>query len=283
MGRRRRSRRDREKAPEQRELLDASEVEEDEETSPGDPDEDARDVEAGGEREAAPDAEAGEAREAVPAEAASDPSPEPGDPEDADIVPGSGDGPDDTSGGAPGTPWSEAHRVPDPRDWRERVREREDLRDVEGALAVVRGELERNPDHPALLEAEIQILGTLGRFEAAERPLARLREVVGNTAQLRRAAGVLLFRRGMYPEAREELQACVAREDGPASGEVHYYLGETLNRMGRVDQAMEVLHRAVELDPTLARAYNTLGRLLDQKGDRDEAARMYRLAREAEA
>jgi Flp pilus assembly protein TadD len=66
----------------------------------------------------------------------------------------------------------------------------------------------------------------------------------------------------------------------PDHAAAHYYRGEALNRLGRVEEALEVLLRAVELQPDDPRAYHTLGRLYDRRNEPDKAARMYRLARE---
>ncbi|MCK5651861.1 MAG: tetratricopeptide repeat protein, partial [Gemmatimonadetes bacterium] len=50
--------------------------------------------------------------------------------------------------------------------------------------------------------------------------------------------------------------------------------------LGRVEEAVEVLKRAVELQPTNAKAYYTLGILFDKKRLPEEAAALYRKARE---
>jgi len=160
-----------------------------------------------------------------------------------------------------------------------RVAELEELGNLEKALEVVQEALEASPGDPRVLLRELHLLGTLGRFEEAEEPLRLLRLAEGNAMEVRRAAGILLFRRGVYAEAEAELLAAV--KAGDPSGQSHYYLGEALNRLGRVDEALKVLSQAVDLNPRESRAYSTLGRLLDRKGLPEEAAVMYRKAREA--
>ena len=54
--------------------------------------------------------------------------------------------------------------------------------------------------------------------------------------------------------------------------------GETLYRLGRLRQAEGPLRRAVELDPTLASAWNNLGLLLMDSGRNAEAVRALRIA-----
>jgi Flp pilus assembly protein TadD len=162
--------------------------------------------------------------------------------------------------------------------WEARIAEQEDLGDLDAALEVVREALVEEPTDPRLLLREVHLLGSLGRFDEAEEPLRMLRLVEGPGLAVRRATGILYFRRGLYAEAEVELRAAV--KEGDPTGQTHYYLGEALNRLGRVEEALHVLSAAVKLNPSEARAFSTLGRLLDRKGLREEAAVMYRRARE---
>jgi Flp pilus assembly protein TadD len=66
----------------------------------------------------------------------------------------------------------------------------------------------------------------------------------------------------------------------PDHAAAHLYRGEALNRLGRVDEALEVLERARVLSPDHARIYYLLGILYDRKYLREEASAMYRRARE---
>ncbi len=97
-------------------------------------------------------------------------------------------------------------------------------------------------------------------------------------AEPRAQLGILLYRRGLYEAANAELRWVCERD--PEHGPAHFYRGECLNRMGRVDDALEVLERAVHLDPSNGRAFYTMGILYDRKHMTREAAAMYRKARE---
>lgn len=163
--------------------------------------------------------------------------------------------------------------------WKHELPALEASGDFEAALELVREALLHSPADPDLLVQEIHLLGTLGWFDDADEPLRVLRLAEGPTAAVSLVGGVLSFRRGRYPEAAAELREAI--EFGEESGEAHYYLGESLNRLGEVDEAVKILSQAVDLDPGESRAYNTLGRLLDRKGMREEAAAMFRKAREA--
>ena len=90
--------------------------------------------------------------------------------------------------------------------------------------------------------------------------------------------GILYFRRGLYQQAEVEL-LWVCEQD-PDHGPAHFYRGEALNRLGRVDESLEMLERAALLQPQNHRAYYTMGILFDRKNLREEAAAMYRKARD---
>jgi Flp pilus assembly protein TadD len=120
-------------------------------------------------------------------------------------------------------------------------------------------------------------LGAVGRFDEAEATLRRAQRLAPNSAEVRASLGMVYFHRGLYAEAETELKwACASDEE---HGQAHYYRGEALNRMGRYDDAFEVLQRAAELLPDDPRVFYTLGRLCDRRHEPAEAAAMYRRAR----
>ena len=69
-------------------------------------------------------------------------------------------------------------------------------------------------------------------------------------------------------------------EHDAENGAAFFYRGEALNRLGRTEEAMPVLERATVLQPSNARAFYLLGILYDRKHLPEEAALMYRKARE---
>lgn len=131
----------------------------------------------------------------------------------------------------------------------------------------------------------VEVLSNLGaaliglsRFDEAERELRRAMRLEPGNVAARANLGILFFRRGLYAQADHELRWVCEHdhEHGPA----HYYRGEALNRLGRVDEALDVLQRATRLQPSNARIYHTMGVLFDKKHMTAEANRMYRKARE---
>ncbi len=61
----------------------------------------------------------------------------------------------------------------------------------------------------------------------------------------------------------------------------HLYLGESCNHLGRWEEALQALRRAIHLQPANARAYYVMGIVYDRLQHPDRAADMYRRAREA--
>ena len=84
-----------------------------------------------------------------------------------------------------------------------------------------------------------------------------------------------------YRQAEAELKHALELDD--QNGDAYFYRGEALNQLSRVDDALEMLERAVQFQPGNARAYYTMGILYDRKHLRQEATTMYRKAREVGA
>jgi tetratricopeptide (TPR) repeat protein len=118
----------------------------------------------------------------------------------------------------------------------------------------------------------------LGRFDEAERELRRAMKLDLENVDVRANVGILYFRRGQYVQAENELRWVCEREADHAAA--HYYRGEALNRLNKVDKAIEVLERAAELQPGNAKIYHTMGILFDKKNMPAEASRMYRKVRD---
>lgn len=148
----------------------------------------------------------------------------------------------------------------------------------EAAADHFRTALEHDPENPELLGNLGAALGGQGRYAQAERELRKAARLAPNRVDVRANLGILHFRRGLYAQAETEL-AWVCGED-PEHGPAHVYRGESLNRLGRSDQALEVLERASHLEPDNPRIFQLMGILYDRKHLPHEAAVMYRRARE---
>jgi superkiller protein 3 len=73
----------------------------------------------------------------------------------------------------------------------------------------------------------------------------------------------------------------VAKVD-PHSAQAHFYLGEALNKLDRLDDALAAYQRAAELEPENFRALKGVGIVFDRMGRPADAATFYRRARDAQ-
>ncbi len=134
------------------------------------------------------------------------------------------------------------------------------------------------PDNVELLNNYGSVLGAMGRYDEAEELLRRAQRLDPEGVAVRASIGILHYRRGVYRLAEEDL-AWVCEQDD-AHGPAFYYRGEALNRLGRFDDALQALEHATVLQPQNPKVFYTLGHLYDRKHMGEEAALMYRKARE---
>jgi Flp pilus assembly protein TadD len=137
---------------------------------------------------------------------------------------------------------------------------------------------ELEPDNVEVLAHLAAACGALGRFTEADQAIDRAVSLDPVSVQARVGVAILAFRKGLYSAAEEQLKGIC--EGNPSHGPAHFYRGEALNRLGRVDEALETMERTIQLQPRNWRAYHTLGMLYDRKDDRERASEMYRRARE---
>lgn len=135
-----------------------------------------------------------------------------------------------------------------------------------------------DPDNVEALAYLAAAYGALGRFAKADRAIADALRIDPLNVQARVGEAILSFRKGLYAEAEVQLKEICDRN--PSHGPAHFYRGEALNRLGRVDEALTAMERTIQLQPRNWRAYHTLGMLFDRKEDREQASEMYRQARE---
>ncbi len=135
-----------------------------------------------------------------------------------------------------------------------------------------------DPDNVEALSHLAATYGALGRFAKADRAIDSALRIDPLNVQARVCEAILSFRKGLYAEAEIRLKEVCDRN--PSHGPAHFYRGEALNRLGRVDEALKAMERTIQLQPRNWRAYHTLGMLFDRKEDREQASEMYRQARE---
>jgi hypothetical protein len=96
------------------------------------------------------------------------------------------------------------------------------------------------------------------------------------------ALGLLLFRRGKFPEAEHHFQAAIARmtsrNPNPYDGEPYYNLGLALKFQGRYQEAFDAFHKAAWNAACLDAAYFELARLSCRNKSYQEAIDYLQLA-----
>ena len=118
-------------------------------------------------------------------------------------------------------------------------------------------DLERRPEHVARA------------LELSSRAIARGAELGAILPEYRLAHANNLLSAGRPAEAQRELERFVAERPDSALGFTN--LGIALALQGRVDDALTSLRRAVELDPSYAKAWMHLAQTLDAAGKRGAA------------
>ena len=150
--------------------------------------------------------------------------------------------------------------------------------DHDVALEHFQAAVELEPENAEVLTNLGAALASQGRYDEAEIKLRKAARIDPGRTDVRANLGILYFRRGLYSRSDQELQwVC---EDDPDHTLAHFYRGEALNRLGRVDEALEMLERAVHLQPKRARVYYLMGILYDKKNLKREAEVMYRKAKD---
>ena len=135
-----------------------------------------------------------------------------------------------------------------------------------------------HPENVAVVARIGSLFGLLGRFGEAEATLEQAHRMSPDDVDIRARIGIVDFKRGLYDQAEAALRwVCDQQEDhGPA----YLYRGEALNRLGRTEEALVALERAMELTPDNPKVFHTLGMIYDKRSEPEMAARMYQKARE---
>jgi tetratricopeptide (TPR) repeat protein len=85
-----------------------------------------------------------------------------------------------------------------------------------------------------------------------------------------------LFEAGRYDEAAKAYAALLAED--PEDGSLRASYGGVLGALGRYDEALEQLDKAIELEPLNAEAYHNRGLVHERRGEREAAIAEYRTA-----
>lgn len=100
-----------------------------------------------------------------------------------------------------------------------------------------------------------------------------------------REKALRLWRQAQEPQMRGDLEEAItlykSSLDVCPTAEAHTFLGWTYSLQGRVADAIDECHKAIEVDPTFGNPYNDIGAYLIEQGDLDEAIPWLERAKEA--
>jgi Flp pilus assembly protein TadD len=124
-------------------------------------------------------------------------------------------------------------------------------------------------------------LGGQGRHQEAADALERSAELSPESPQTWLAYSTALFNLGRFGESAEAWRRCFELMPGDAAVTALYVQAllrsaEALLDRGESEQGLELLRRASDLDPDLARQMHEMGLRLEQEARYDEAATIYR-------
>ena len=93
--------------------------------------------------------------------------------------------------------------------------------------------------------------------------------------ETRKELAIRFFDQAFEHQKKKELDEAVELYkksiDAYPTAEAYTFLGWTYSWMGRIDEAIEECHKAIEVDPTFGNPYNDIGSYLMMKGEIDEA------------
>jgi len=150
--------------------------------------------------------------------------------------------------------------------------------DHDVALEHLQAALELDPENAEVLANLGAVLAAHGSYDQAESHLRRASRLDPTSLDVRANMGLIYYRRGLYGQADQEFRWVCEQDSSHALA--HFYRGEALNQLGRIDEALEVLSQASRLQPERPRTYYLMGIIYDKKNLCQEAAEMYRKARE---
>jgi Flp pilus assembly protein TadD len=106
--------------------------------------------------------------------------------------------------------------------------------------------LERDPDHAAAMNFIGYLLAERGKdLDEAERLVRRALELRPDTGSFLDSLGWILFQRGDYPRAVEVLEKAVALE--PEEPVILEHLGDAYHRLSRPEEAVRAWRGALEV------------------------------------
>jgi HEAT repeat protein/predicted Zn-dependent protease len=177
------------------------------------------------------------------------------------------------SRGALGALAEDLARAPGPVEWEILGQVRDELGDLEGALAATRTALDRQPRDAAIGRRLIALLERLGRDEDATVVLAELARRIPTEVDFSTELASRQVRNGARAAAGATLDRAIVRF--ARQPEALRVLAESAARAGDDRRALAVWERLHRLDPSSELAIVGLGEAQFQSGEKDDARRTW--------
>jgi tetratricopeptide (TPR) repeat protein len=170
-----------------------------------------------------------------------------------------------------------AHR----RDWAAAVEQYEQALQIAPDASVINYQLGLAYRQLGRMDkAEALMADRRDRKPAVEDPLLAAVEALARGSRIRNNRGTRLFSEGKVAEALVQFQ--LALKSAPDAVDVLVNTSSALVALRRRDEALSLLNRVIELDPSHEMAYYNLGTLAARDGDDARAIRYYESALEAD-
>ncbi|MFI5245005.1 MAG: tetratricopeptide repeat protein, partial [Gemmatimonadales bacterium] len=151
---------------------------------------------------------------------------------------------------------------------------------IEAALSVLLRSMEAGADAVAMRCARATILSNRLRYDDAEAELKQAAKLRTDDPDVLLQQGILACARAKWRDAVIPLEHLAKLN--PQSAPAHFYLGEALNKLDRLQEALTAYEFATDLEPGNWRALKGVGIVLDRMGRPADAAAFYRRARDAQ-
>lgn len=150
------------------------------------------------------------------------------------------------------------------------------LGDFRAAVETYRNGLRLDPDYVECLSNLAAALKEVKQFDGALAAADRAIELRPDFAEAHNNRGEILFKQARFFEAAESYRAAVGHRHNYVAAMIN--LSSARKECGDIDAAREILHDVLRRNPDSPRAHNSLGVLLEQLGQGEEAADKFRQA-----
>ena len=146
------------------------------------------------------------------------------------------------------------------------------------ALSTMEDVLVEEPDKAALHNFYGQILFLAARYDQAAKSLLRALELDPYFTDAHNNLGAVYNELNRKDDAEREFLLALEDPAYPTPEKARLNLGVLYATQGRIEETIEQLRTAVEIDPKYYQAHYELASVLDRTGKLDEAAREYEVA-----